>query len=325
MKFLKGKETNLQQDKKIFRPLRNSGSIKEKWGSRISIQKVKWTMIFVSLTETLLMIIFGVLLAMDHELLSFTSNGWFLFVGLGIIISFKGVFSMWYVAEIQSQIVQIGTLEDSLDHVGDLNDVLRAQRHDFLNHLQVVYGLMEMEEYAEASGYIHQVYSDIRSVSSVLRTDSVPVNALLQAKMQAAAENDIYMEISANSSLEELPVEEWQMCRILANLIDNGMQALNESGRAEKRIWVRIDENIDHYIFSIANDGPMIQKEDVMRIFQAGFTTRLQGHGMGLSIVENIVKQNKGQVELKSDPSRTEFAVWIPKRNQVVLREAHDS
>ena len=41
-------------------------------------------------------------------------------------------------------------LEDTLTRVEDLNFILREQRHDFLNHLQVVHGLIEIDEYFEA-------------------------------------------------------------------------------------------------------------------------------------------------------------------------------
>lgn len=41
---------------------------------------------------------------------------------------------------------QLDAMDDTIDAMEKLNNTLRAQRHDFLNHLQVVYSLMEMEE-----------------------------------------------------------------------------------------------------------------------------------------------------------------------------------
>ena len=38
-------------------------------------------------------------------------------------------------------------LRESVENLGALNDRLRMDRHDYLNHLQIVYGLMELEEY----------------------------------------------------------------------------------------------------------------------------------------------------------------------------------
>ena len=65
---------------------------------------------------------------------------------------------------------QLDDMDDTISAMATLNTTLRTQRHDFLNHLQVVYSLMEMDEYKEACQYIEQVYGDIRAVSSSLKT-----------------------------------------------------------------------------------------------------------------------------------------------------------
>lgn len=62
---------------------------------------------------------------------------------------------------------QLDAMDDTIDAMEKLNNTLRAQRHDFLNHLQVVYSLMEMEEYGEANSYIEKVYGRITAVSRV--------------------------------------------------------------------------------------------------------------------------------------------------------------
>ena len=60
---------------------------------------------------------------------------------------------------------QAKALEEAYGQLESLNVVMRAQRHDFMNHLQVVYSLIEMEDYTEAVDYIEKVYGDIQSVS----------------------------------------------------------------------------------------------------------------------------------------------------------------
>ena len=49
-------------------------------------------------------------------------------------------------------------LQVSCNNLEKLNRELRSQRHDYLNHLQVVYGLMELEEYEELYAYLYPVY-----------------------------------------------------------------------------------------------------------------------------------------------------------------------
>ena len=62
---------------------------------------------------------------------------------------------------------QILMLSDALDNLNRLNNDLRAQRHDFLNHIQVVYSLIELGEQEEAHRYLEQVYTDIQRISRV--------------------------------------------------------------------------------------------------------------------------------------------------------------
>lgn len=71
------------------------------------------------------------------------------------------------------------------------NSKLREQRHDYLNQLQIVYGLLELEEYTEARDYLDPVFKDIMKVNRALKTSQPAVNALLQAKMDEAESQDI--------------------------------------------------------------------------------------------------------------------------------------
>lgn len=62
---------------------------------------------------------------------------------------------------------QNNNLEESMKNLEELNTKLRAQRHDYLNHIQVIYGLLELEEYEEAQKYMAPVFKDIMKLSSV--------------------------------------------------------------------------------------------------------------------------------------------------------------
>ena len=58
--------------------------------------------------------------------------------------------------------------EETLRNLESLNTTLRAQRHDYLNHFQVIYGLMELEEYEEARKYLAPAFREINKVGKVL-------------------------------------------------------------------------------------------------------------------------------------------------------------
>ena len=121
---------------------------------------------------------------------------------------------------------QLDAMDDTIDAMEKLNNTLRAQRHDFLNHLQVVYSLMEMEEYGEANSYIEKVYGRITAVSRVLKTASAPINALLQVKLAACEKAGVQVTLNITSTWKKLPISGWEMCKVLSNLIDNAIDAM---------------------------------------------------------------------------------------------------
>ena len=130
-------------------------------------------------------------------------------------------------------------LEDAYTQLEDLNGTLRAQRHDFKNHMQVVFGLIGMGEYKEAQDYIERVYGDIQFVSRVLKTASPAVNALLAAKAADCEERGIRMETRIRSAWQDLSLPGWEMCRVLGNLIDNAIDAMADPALPQKKAACR--------------------------------------------------------------------------------------
>jgi len=196
----------------------------------------------------------------------------------------------------------------------DLNHTLRAQRHDFLNHLQVVYSLMEMEEYGDATNYLETVYGEIRSVSTFLSTRSTAVNALLKVKAGVCAQENIDLQLDIKSPLDALPIPAWELCRVLGNLIDNAMDAAKHADKPQ--ISLAIAEDIRAYLFTIQNNGATIPAELLSTIFEAGISTKGENRGMGLSIVKSTLEPYGGDVRCDSSVTSTRFTVTLPKLSQ---------
>lgn len=206
-------------------------------------------------------------------------------------------------------------LIDTIKYLENLNKTLRSQRHDYLNHIQVIYSLMELEEYDEARNYIEPVYKDIVRVSKALKTSKPAVNALLQAKLQMAEKNKIDMELEIKSDLKHLNVEPWEFCRVIGNIIDNGIFALRLKPD-NRYMLVEFMEDLENIKINISNNGDVISKEIIDKIFDEGFTTKgIKGEGLGLSIVKEIVENSSGKVIVKSYENRTCFEVTLPKKS----------
>lgn len=205
------------------------------------------------------------------------------------------------------------SLAESCEQIQKLNSELRAQRHDYLNHMQVVYGMAELEEYEELHAYLEPIYRDMMKVGKAIRTLVPAVNALLMAKMgEAEAERiDFYVEVK--SDLKNLGIEPWELCKVLSNLIDNAITALSEK-EGERKMVLDINEDREYYLFSVSDNGAPIPKDRQAVIFRQGFSTKPEaGHGMGLFIVSNVLKGNGGSILLESDEKETTFTVRLRK------------
>lgn len=207
-------------------------------------------------------------------------------------------------------------LQESLKNLESLNTTLRSQRHDYLNHFQVIYGLMELDEYEESKKYLKPVFQDIMKVSKALKTAQPAVNALLQVKMEAAEKRGIGFFLEVRSDLKALPVEAWNLCKVLANIIDNAIYVLSkDSDIPEKKIELEIYEDGEQYYFAVSNNGPVIPESLQKDIFKNGVTSKKEeGHGMGLYIVSGIVKEAGGTISLTSTTEKTSFLVSLPKK-----------
>ena len=216
-------------------------------------------------------------------------------------------------------LTQLDDMDDTIMAMEGLNNTLRAQRHDFLNHLQVVYSLMEMEEYKEADAYIEKVYGAITAVSRVMKTANPAINALLQVKLAACEKAGVKAEVNIQSAWKNLPMPGWEMCKVLSNLIDNAIDALEEV--SDRRLTITLTEDLRSFRFSVSNNGPMIPVKSWQSIFQPGITTKGGGHGMGLHIVRQTLQKHGGDIELISDAEKTEFAGFVPKEIAPVQHE----
>ena len=206
------------------------------------------------------------------------------------------------------------SLRESLDNLSALNDKLRMDRHDYLNHMQIVYGLMELGEYEEMNDYLRQVYKDLMKTGKAIKTSKPAINALLAAKAAEADAKQIDLCIEVKSDLKYLMIEDWELCKVLSNLIDNAVRALQECDRENKQIRVDITETQEQYIFQVEDNGPQIPEEMQEKIFKKGFTTKKgEGHGMGLAIVSEILGENAGEMQLKSEEKATVFTVTFRK------------
>lgn len=200
-------------------------------------------------------------------------------------------------------------------NIEHLNSDLRAQRHDFLNHLQVTHGLIALKEYEEAMLYLNKIYGKINQLNNNIRTDKIAINALLQTKSHEAEQKKINFVVDASSNLSLIKMEEWELCGCLSNLIDNAFEAtLMHDGI--KYVWVKIFEDMQNYYLSVSNTGISLTEDDTARIFDEGVSNKEEsGHGLGLFLVRNALK-DYGEIHATSTEFGMIFTISLKKESK---------
>ena len=222
-----------------------------------------------------------------------------LMAAIALVVSWGAILDIREATKARQVGQEADSLEEALSMLEQQQATLRAQRHDFMNHIQVVYSLLELEEYGAAKEYLEKVYGDIKRVGRTLKTAHPAINALLAAKMSDCESRGIAMELTVESPWKDVCVPSWEVCRVLGNLIDNAMDALSQTQKPVIR--VTLGENLHEYSLSVANNGPMIPEGLRESIFQSGFSTKSAGRGMGLAIVREIVGRWGAKLTLDSD------------------------
>jgi two-component system, sporulation sensor kinase E len=109
--------------------------------------------------------------------------------------------------------------------------------------------------------------------------------------------------------LPATPIDANQIQQVLVNLIRNAMQAMTKGGT----LSLQTGESPDDVWMSVADTGGGIPEELLNRIFEPFYTTKKKGSGLGLMIVQRIVRAHGGRIELESQVGRgTTFRIWLP-------------
>jgi signal transduction histidine kinase len=105
-----------------------------------------------------------------------------------------------------------------------------------------------------------------------------------------------------------------QLQQVILNLFMNAAEAMVSISERERIMWVRSQKhNGNGALIAVEDSGPGVEPEDAKRIFEAFFTTKAEGMGMGLSICRSIVESHGGRITVaKAVPQGTVFQVTLP-------------
>jgi two-component system sensor histidine kinase HydH len=149
--------------------------------------------------------------------------------------------------------------------------------------------------------------------SRPLRRHPVAARAFLEQTVAAAnlpPGVQVTVDAPANVSLDADPD---QLARLFTNLLLNASQAMDGRGQ----IWMEARRQGHEVILRLRDDGPGIPEDIRTRVFEALFTTKAKGSGLGLALCRRIAEAHGGTVGLEPVPRGACFLVTIPDTSEV--------
>jgi signal transduction histidine kinase len=175
------------------------------------------------------------------------------------------------------------------------------------------------DEITRLDQIINQFLRAIRPSPPELRPTSVNevVKDALALMEHEIADRDILVEQELAKGLPRLLLDRAQLKQAFYNIIKNALQAMKSGGFL--RIRTEADES--NVIVSFIDSGAGIAPEHIGRLFEPYFTTKERGTGLGLMIVQRIVREHGGTIEVESDKGRgTIFRVKLPIHEKRTIR-----
>ena len=170
----------------------------------------------------------------------------------------------------------------------------RAYRHDMRHHLRVLDGLAKQGDTEGLARYLGRLDQTLSQVEQQVYCENATVNAVLAAGIRQAQEAGCQVEAQIRVP-RALPLDEMDVCVVLANALENAVHACQQLLPEETR-WIRVRvEWSDRGKLTVSVENPC---REPVAVGKDGLPSgsHPEGHGIGLKSVETVVRRYQGML-----------------------------
>jgi PAS domain S-box-containing protein len=220
-------------------------------------------------------------------------------------------------------------LKENLAALGELSAGIA---HEFKNALATISGYAQMirseSSEAEALDYAERILEQTRNITHVVTEflkyarpleipeERVPLQTMVERVVSEVGEALLQVKIVYEGTFGDAGGDEGLLRQALLNLARNAAEACaitTGGGRVVVRGDIVRDEEAEFQRISVSDNGPGIPANVLPKLFRPFFTTKAKGTGLGLAVVQKIIVQHGGQVEVRNRPEGgAEFIVTLP-------------
>lgn len=206
-----------------------------------------------------------------------------------------------------------------LEHIQEVIQTLRAQRHDFNNYVSTIYGLIHLEKIEEAKKYILNLSKDEVDLNEVVNVYHPVVGAVLNMKKEKAARNKIDFIVDVDLP-SKLPFDFVDLSTILGNLLDNAIEACEKVSDIHTKIDIKMYIKNMHMIIKIENSKS--DKIYLRNNEEVGYVTTKsdkENHGIGLKNVSKAVNKYKGFINIQDKGKEFLVDIALPIKESATV------
>ena len=222
------------------------------------------------------------------------------------------------------------------ENLAALGEMSAGIAHEFKNALATISGYAQMIRSEMPRGDVHdsaeRILDQTRALTHVVTEflrfakpleisyETVALETLVERVAEELHETIPECSVSRVGIFADLPGDEALLRQALLNLARNGAEAARAAGRPARvtisgtleelggKKWQRI---------CVADNGPGIPEKDLPKIFLPFYTTKSEGTGLGLAVVQKVALQHGGSIEARNRADGgAEFLLWLPLRQE---------
>jgi len=257
---------------------------------------------------------------------------------LGVTISpiLRGAIEVTGAICLLSDLTELAALQKQIhmkENLAALGELSAGIAHEFKNALATISGYAQMirseaKPGTELREHGEKILDQTRALTHVvteflkfarpldLADEQVTLRPLIERVLAEISEAVPGVPVTCEGEFGDVSGDDALLRQAILNLARNAAEAAADNpggGRVILRGEIEQSGAMPGQRISIADNGPGIPADALTKIFMPFYTTKTNGTGLGLAVVQKIVVQHGGTIEARNHPlGGAEFIVWLP-------------
>jgi two-component system sensor histidine kinase AgrC len=212
-----------------------------------------------------------------------------------IALILVGIYNTYNCVQLQTKKRDLENAQLYNNQLLTLIDSIRTFKHDYNNVVQSIGGYVTLKDIEGLSNYYKGLLRDCQKVNQIEYISPLIINepsiyGIIASKCQIAELKGIEFNIESLLDYKKLGMDIYNFCKILGILLDNAIEAAEET--SNKMVKMTVRENVRKNMQSITIENTYKNKTiDINKIYEKGFSTKNRNSGIGLWEVKNIVSK----------------------------------